>query len=84
MQNINKNSGEESKSNIYSLYGIISFTGLPILLIFLFPCIEVVPDWYVIKCIKRADFLIFIANNLLVALKWKMKRSTYLIDDSDL
>ena len=33
---------------------------------------------------KRDECLILIANNVLVYLKWKMKRRAYLLDDADL
>ena len=42
-------------------------------------------DWLVSDKIKEVCWVfIFIAINLLVALQWKMKHSTYLVDDDDL
>ena len=65
--------------------GIIrSYNGFTKLLIFLFTCVEVIPDERVIKWSRGADSVIFITNNILIALKWHMKHSAYLIDNADL
>ena len=71
-------------SNVYSLGVIISSAGLPKLLLFLFPCIEVINDWRSMKLINPDKFLIFIVNNVLGSLQWKMNHISYLVDDTDL
>ena len=40
-------------------------------------------NWQVIKWRKRDECLIFITNNVLLALQWHMKRSAYPVDDAD-
>ena len=79
-----ENSGEEIRSNVYSLGIIRSFSGFPKWFLFLFPCVEVIPNWQVIKCSKRSDFFVFIAYNVLLSLQWQMNFRTYLVDDADL
>ena len=69
---------------MYYLVVIISYTGLPKRLFFFCTCVDVIPDERVIKWSRGADSVIFITNNILIALKWHMNHSAYLIDNADL
>ena len=59
---------------------IRSFAGFAKLLLFLFTCVDVIPDRRVIERSKSDVSFVFITNNILVAIKY----STYLIDSADL
>ena len=78
------NSIEGSRFNVYSLGLIISLAGLPKQLLFLFTWAGFMSDWQVIKWRKRAEYFVFIANSVLVALYWNMECSASLLDDADL
>ena len=67
---VTQNSDKGIRSNVYSLGVIRSFVCVKKQLLFLFPCIEVIPDWRVIKWSKSEYCSVFIANNILVALQW--------------
>ena len=73
-----ENSGEGSRSNVYSLGAIRSSAGLTKWLLFFPLCVEVLTNWWASKRKKCAYCLVLIANNVLGSPQWHMKRSACL------